>query len=502
MQLMPEKNISPPEALSASEQNLLSLVDSHEEDLITLLQDLISYDSRTYNAETFSDLHPIVSYCEEFFKKFDVPTQVINCPHRDDPNKTWPNLVAQVGGNSSGPRFGFMGHLDIVPFNPENWMKPLSPLQAKIIEGKMYGRGTADMKSGVAAQMMAVALLKKSNLPFSGELQMIFTPDEEIDGNYGAAFLAKDHHPIAEADVRIISEPTGQPPIKSPAIIIGEKGANWFRLTFHGASGHGSQPKRKSNALNKAARFIHLSHKKLKFKKTTPPMTRWDLVKGLLARYKIKDLLKSTSPSPSQNAVDQSPKSLSKEESYDEDGSSLGSFFKSTISFNQIQAGTKTNVIPDTCTLEADIRTLPGITTQDLVDDLVKYASKLGYRIEFPKKYQNLQKENAKWSKRPVDITAEPISTNKGGQESKESELCQILGTQFEKVYGKRRLYFFSPGMTDATHFRKEGINNIVIFGPSGEHAHDANEYVYLEDLILCTKVYLLTAYKYLTKGK
>ncbi|MHA1795679.1 MAG: M20 family metallopeptidase, partial [Promethearchaeota archaeon] len=242
-----------------------------------------------------SDLHPIANFCVKKLNEWGINTQVIECPHKGQLlNQTWPNLIASLKGkNWKDRRLGFMGHLDIVPFNPDTWTSISDPLQPEIKEGKLYGRGAIDMKSGVAAQMMSIYLLKISGIEIHGELQLILTPDEEISGKYGADFLATQYPEIASATARIIAEPTGQPPIKSPAIIIGEKGANWLRLHFHGASGHGSQPKPKSNAINKAARFIYLAQNHLKFRDPKPPFTIKDLVTGMISRFGLKNLLGS-----------------------------------------------------------------------------------------------------------------------------------------------------------------------------------------------------------------
>lgn len=481
-----EKTVTPNVPLSSDEKELLSLVDDHKDELIQLLVDLIAFDTRSYDVDTFSDLHPAVNYCKAFFTKYGISTQVLECPHKHDSSKTWPNLIASIKGATSGKKLGFMGHLDVVPFSAEQWADHQNPLEARINGNRLFGRGSADMKAGDAAQMMALVLLKHSGKQFNGELQIIFTPDEEIAGEYGAKFLAEQHHAIADADARIISEPTGQPPIKTPAIIIGEKGANWLRLTFHGASGHGSQPKPKSNAINKATRFIQRIPKDLKFKKVTPPMTKWDLIKGMLSRYRIKNLLGTLKSNSGETP------------SYDEDGSTLGAFFHTSISCNQIGAGKKINVIPDECTLDIDIRTLPGISNQDLLNDLANYCTTLGYRIHIPEPFTNPQSTNEKIQSRLIDIDLEIQSMNEGGAESKSSPLCQIMANSFENVFHTRHLFFFSPGMTDATHFRKEGISNIVVFGPSGDNAHDADEFIYIDDFINSTKCYLLTAYRYL----
>ena len=182
----------------------------------------------------------------------------------------------------------------------------------------------------------------------------------------------------------------------------------------------------------------------------------------------------------------------------DEDKKGSSQYYQSTVSFNQISAGNKINVIPDTCNLDIDMRILPGITIQDALDAFTKYATKLNYRIEVPKPYSNTQKSISRIQNRPVDIELIIKSQGVGRMESKESELCTILASQFEKVYRKSHFLFYTCGLTDASHLGAEGGQNIIVFGPSGENPHSANEFVYIDDLVKCTKVYLLTAFRYL----
>ena len=126
------------------------------------------------------------------------------------------------------------------------------------------------MKGGIAALMLAMEILKASNLLSNGTIQMWNTPDEELNGDYGARFMTAHYLEKVQADATIIGEPTAQFPIINPAIIVGEKGVFWLKLLFFGASGHGSLPKPKSNAINKAIRFIN-NIKNLKIPKGALP---------------------------------------------------------------------------------------------------------------------------------------------------------------------------------------------------------------------------------------
>nr|MDO8086536.1 M20/M25/M40 family metallo-hydrolase [Candidatus Sigynarchaeum springense] len=219
---MSEKTI-PARPLPEAESALIARVDEHKGELVELLKKLVAIDSRVVNLETFSDQSRIFALVEAFMKEAGAKCEYYRCPHLHGPatgKQSWPSLIA-AAGEGGGMTLQFCGHLDVVPFTPESWST--DPLVAVEKDGKVFGRGTADMKGGVASQMMAFKILVNSGIPLNGRLQMLFLPDEEMNGDYGSQFMVREHKAAIDAPT-IISEPTGQPPIKSPAIIVGEKG--------------------------------------------------------------------------------------------------------------------------------------------------------------------------------------------------------------------------------------------------------------------------------------
>ena len=101
-------------------------------------------------------------------------------------------------------------------YNPDNWNKETQPLSAVIKDGRLYGRGAADMKSGIAAQIMAMQILKESNAEFKGRLQLWCTPDEETHGKFGSDYMVKNHPEMVKTNATVISEARSQPPLKTP----------------------------------------------------------------------------------------------------------------------------------------------------------------------------------------------------------------------------------------------------------------------------------------------
>ena len=483
-----EKKIFPKQPLTDQEAKLLALVDEHQDQLVKLLQDLVRIESLNLSEYEFCDRSEIFEFTGKRMQEAGFETTFYKAPFPNgEEDQFYYNLIASYNGNKPGKTLQFNGHLDTVPYNEEKWNPKTPPLGGVINDGKLYGRGAIDMKAGVACQMMAMKIFKDSGVDFKGKLQMWFTPDEETHGAFGSAFMSEHYLNAIRANATIISEPSSMKPLESPAIGIGEKGPHWLKFTFFGAAGHGSMPKEKSNALNKAVRFMANAKKGLKIPKRKIPMSLFSFLRSLLSRYPILELRKMELTTGDEiNPLDK-------------DKLKLSALFETTFSFDKIQAGNKTNVIPDTCDLEVDFRVMPGLTTQELFDALVKYCTRLGYRIELPDGYSNLQHELKNFRNEPVDIQLSILTIGDGSYMDVQSEFGRCLSYAFEAVYETSPVPIFIPGFTDAGNMREAGLEDIFILGPGGGNAHDANEYVDLETMVDITKMYLLVAYRYLT---
>ena len=157
------------------------------------------------------------------------------------------SLVARIGGSSDTKPLCFTGHLDVVPLGGAPWS--VDPFAGEIADGKLYGRGTTDMKSGVAAFVTA-ALHIADELTKGPGLVLVITAGEET-GCEGAYHLAELGGALGDAGAIIVGEPTSNRPR------IGHKGALWLKATTKGVTAHGSRPEDGDNAVYKAARAIN-----------------------------------------------------------------------------------------------------------------------------------------------------------------------------------------------------------------------------------------------------
>lgn len=157
-----------------------------------------------------------------------------------------PNLIARIGGNADKAPLCFTGHMDTVPLGAMPWSR--DPLAGEISDGRVYGRGSSDMKSGIAAFVMAVTALAP-RLASTPGVVLVLTAGEET-GCEGAAGMAAAGGVLGAAGAVVVAEPTANAPF------VGHKGALWLNARTRGVTAHGSMPEKGVNAVYKAARAI------------------------------------------------------------------------------------------------------------------------------------------------------------------------------------------------------------------------------------------------------
>lgn len=150
-----------------------------------------------------------------------------------------PNVIGLLDTGVPGPSLMFCGHTDTV--GVEGMSAPFSP---EMRDGRLYGRGSQDMKSGVAA-MIDAARLVRERAPARGRLIIAAVIDEEF-GSAGAEALVRDW----QADAAVVTEPTDL------QIAVGHKGFAWFEIETTGRAAHGSRPKEGRDAILRMGRVL------------------------------------------------------------------------------------------------------------------------------------------------------------------------------------------------------------------------------------------------------
>lgn len=156
-------------------------------------------------------------------------------------------LVARIGGRKDKAPLCFTGHVDVVPLGSAPWAH--DPFGAQVVDGRLYGRGSSDMKSGVAA-FTSAALDMADLARDSAGLTLIITAGEET-GCDGAFHLARSpgaREWVGTAGAMVVAEPTSNAPV------LGHKGALWLKANARGKTAHGSMPHLGENAIYTLAR--------------------------------------------------------------------------------------------------------------------------------------------------------------------------------------------------------------------------------------------------------
>ncbi len=163
------------------------------------------------------------------------------------------NVIGRLKGSDPGPTILLNGHLDTVDIS-EGWTRnPLRP----IIEGdRLYGLGSLDMKSGVAATMIAIEAFKNTVDEFNGEILYTFVSDEE--GPYGLGTDALILDGITDnVDVAIVPEPSsGFTGVEFPCLCLGARGGWNYTVTILGKSAHAANPDKGINAILEASKLM------------------------------------------------------------------------------------------------------------------------------------------------------------------------------------------------------------------------------------------------------
>jgi succinyl-diaminopimelate desuccinylase len=138
------------------------------------------------------------------------------------------NVVARIKGRTSSTGLAYSAHLDTVPIGNQPWKYP--PLGAVMVDGRMYGRGSADMKGGLAAMVASALIINNRREKLGGDLILAFTAGES-SACLGARRLV-EQNALNGATAILVSEPT------SLRVVTAEKGAVWLRATANGRTGH------------------------------------------------------------------------------------------------------------------------------------------------------------------------------------------------------------------------------------------------------------------------
>jgi acetylornithine deacetylase/succinyl-diaminopimelate desuccinylase-like protein len=147
-----------------------------------------------------------------------------------------PNLIYNIKGDKKGKKLFFCAHMDTKPIGDDSLWKVINPNKPQIRKGRIYGRGSTDMKGALVGMLAAANAIKTSSIPFNGELSLLFTADEEGGSNFGTKYIVKKG---LEADAIVIGEPSGDEK-DFDNIALACRGSLCGKIVVHGTQMHSS----------------------------------------------------------------------------------------------------------------------------------------------------------------------------------------------------------------------------------------------------------------------
>jgi acetylornithine deacetylase/succinyl-diaminopimelate desuccinylase-like protein len=317
---------------------------------------------------------------------------------------------------------------------------------------------------------MAIAcreLAQASRRPPCG-LVFAAVADEEAGGTWGAKWLV-DHLDVLQRASGVVTEFGGMPfPTAAGValpVVVGEKGANWCRLTVRGRPGHGSQPFGSDNALVKAAEVVRRLAELRPLVRVCEPWRRFVEALGL------PDELASALVDPGR--VDEALESLPVALRWQAHACT-----RTTVVPTVARAGTKVNVIPDRVELQVDVRILPGEDPDEVPAMLLEALGELA-----------------------ADVELERMFADPGSASATDTPLYRALGDAATRLVGSQPLVpMLLPGSTDARFFRELGVPSYgfglfsgrIPFAEFGSMFHGNDERVDVASLGLSAALFCL----------
>ncbi|HYB90894.1 MAG TPA: M20/M25/M40 family metallo-hydrolase [Candidatus Binataceae bacterium] len=336
-------------------------------------------------------------------------------------------LVARLPGPAGLKPFLLLSHADVVPAVASTWSHP--PFSADLAGGYVWARGAIDNKAHGIMALMTMLALKREQLPLKRGVVMMVNPDEEAGGEFGAAWMAKNHWDAFDPAFAVNEGGSASPDPFGEAsvafnVAVAEKAALWLRLTAHGHSGHGSTP----IADNPNLILINALHRLLE----NPPAMR---LTPMMAEAMAAFAARTAFPASFELAHLDWPFMLEVAARGPLSPYYLQALFRDTISPTMLNAGFKVNVIPSTAEASLDCRLLPGTDSNAFLGWVRDLLADSRISIDV--------------IQRPEETAPSPTSGEAW------DALTKVVGGDFKDVFV---VPWMTAGATDSRFLRQHGV--------------------------------------------
>jgi acetylornithine deacetylase/succinyl-diaminopimelate desuccinylase-like protein len=350
------------------------------------------------------------------------------------------NLIARLSGGRPGPRLIMNGHLDTGPVpDPAQWTFP--PFGGVVAQDRIYGRGIADMKAGIAAEVMALRTLAEFRSELAGELVLVLVADEGTGGRHGTQFVLSQRGELA-GDA-MLSADVGSPRIAR----IGEKGFLWIEIVALGRSAAAAHPHLGDNAID-------------------------HLIAALAAVKKI-DKGASSLPAAIGAAVEKAAPLSEQLNGAGETRTLTGV----TVNTGIIQGGIRVNNVPSRASARIDIRLPPGLTVREMQTRIDAELTEI---------------RNVRWT---LIDSADPNWT------APDAKIVQLLVHNANAIVQQPTGVSIRAGFSDARFFRERNVPSVV-YGVTPHNGNAPDEYVLISELQTVYRVHACTAFDFLSRNR
>ncbi|OYR56036.1 M20/M25/M40 family metallo-hydrolase [Halorubrum halodurans] len=276
-----------------------------------------------------------------------------------DPER--PNLLARLPGGDA-PTLLLQGHVDVVPTEGQEWDEP--PFSGTRKDGFVWGRGTLDMKGGVAMMVAAMLRAAEEGVEPAGDVLLAVLSDEETGGDVGARYLVETH-PERFADVEYAIGEFGGFPLRIDGtefypIQVAEKRVCWLEATVTGRGGHASRPQRDGAMHALGELLTRLTEQRLPVRITPPAREFVEAIAAEAEPERAEQLRGLLNPERTDEILDELGPVAER----------LDPMLHNTVSPTVVDGGGKVNVHPAEIDLRLDARLLPGVTPEEFLEEV------------------------------------------------------------------------------------------------------------------------------------
>ena len=420
--------------MTDARRGLLERIEADRDRLVGFLQAFTRIDTANPSGDTRGG----AAFIGDFLERAGRPYR------RIAPQEAMPNLLAATRFTRPGRHLVLNGHIDVFPAGDRaRWTH--GPLSGAIVDGRLHGLGTVDMKCGTTASIFTYAYLSGLADELRGRLTLTLVSDEETGGRWGSGYLVEHHGDEVLGDCVLNGEPSSPYTIR-----FGEKAMFWLKLSIRTPGGHSAYPHVSKSANRIAAALI----RDLESLEALVPVTPETVARAL------------GGPDVRAGA---------------ERGLGVGAaefLEKVTLNVGVMRGGVKVNMLPAACELEVDVRLPVGVDRDDVRREIERIVARYP---EAAWEEGASQRANATWS-------------------DPEHAMVGHLQDAVQALRGFRPPAIISLGGTDCRFWRAAGTPAYV-YGCSPAGMGAPNESVAIDEFLHVVRTHALSAFDYLSRA-